>query len=250
MLKNFNQYLQLFFLIAVMSFLTAKTYSQQNDSARSRQDSLARMMEEYKKVQKEYAEKQKEYEEQMEDYSQPKMFGARLDILFGYTSSNAVYDINTAVNNIQTGTKNGAFIGANVTLSLMGFSFTTGLSYSGKGFKTNTGNTTNMNYFNIPLLLSFNFNVGKVLIEPSVGPYVGILLSSSSSMGGSNDSLFKNIDIGILGSLQGTYMFQKHIGALLGFKYEYGGLNNLSQNTENTFNTKTWTLYSGVKFVF
>lgn len=237
--------LKLFFLLIVMNLsLTVVTLSQQkNDTARVKlQDSVAMIMKQAEKMQKEYARKMEEQENM--NGQQNSLFGVRLDLILGYTSSNANYETNTNAGGVQTNIKNGAFGGANITLNLMGFSFTTGVSYSSKGFKTDNGNDYNMNYFNLPFLLSFNFNIGKVLIEPSFGPYVGIMLS------GNNDSMYKNIDIGALGSIQGSYMFQKHLGALVGFKYEYGGLNNLSKNSTSDLHTKTWTLYSGLKIVF
>jgi hypothetical protein len=249
---------QLFFLSMVVSlFITAGTSSQsqqnpepqKNDSITANyRDSMYNAMKEMQKAQKEM---QNQYKKQMEEQSdmnggQPSMFGVRLDLIFGYTGTNSTYESTNSIGGVQTGAKNGGFAGANITLTLMGFSFTTGLSYSSKGFKTNTGNQFDMNYINLPIMMSFDFKVGKkVIIEPSIGPYIGIGLSNNNS-----DSLMKNIDIGIIGNLQGTYMFHKHIGALVGFKYEYGGLNNMSSNSAAQIKTKTWALYSGVKFVF
>jgi hypothetical protein len=60
----------------------------------------------------------------------------------------------------------------------------------------------------------------------------------------------KNFDFGLTGNLQGAYMFQKLLGVLLGFKYEYGGLNNLGNNDAiNSIRTSTFFIYSGIKFV-
>jgi hypothetical protein len=60
----------------------------------------------------------------------------------------------------------------------------------------------------------------------------------------------KNFDLGLTGNIQGAYMFQKHLGALLGVKYEYGGLNNLGNNEAiKSIKTSTFFIYSGIKFL-
>lgn len=267
-----SQSLDLFFLsIVTVLLISGTTLAQnmnqngnQNDSMHvSRNDSLSQdsinqmvkdmqknykeQMKQYEEAMKEQKKVQKEYEEQQNSYGQQSgLFGVKLDVILGYTGSNSTYEGTSSFNGVQTNAKNGGFVGANVTLTLMGFQITTGLSYSSKGFKTSSGNAFDMNYINLPLMMSFNFNIGKkVLIEPSFGPYIGFGLSNSKA-----DSSLKKIDIGITGSLQGTYMFQKHLGAVLGFKYEQGGLNNLSGTSSASVKTKTWCMYSGVRVVF
>ena len=157
--------IQLFFLLMVINlFITTAVQSQQrNDTSKTvYQDSLYQMMKDAQKMQKEYKEKMEE--ENNLNGATGSIIGVRLDLIFGYTSSNANYESSNSIGGIQTNAKNGGFAGANVTLSLFGFSFTTGLSYSSKGFKTNNGSNFDMNYINLPMLMSFNFNIGKVLI--------------------------------------------------------------------------------------
>jgi hypothetical protein len=83
-----------------------------------------------------------------------------------------------------------------------------------------------------------------LIIDGNVGPYFGLLVSQEEN------SLIKvkNFDLGLTGNLQGAYLIQKHVGILLGLKYEYGGLNNLVQNQSiNSIKTNTFFVYTGVK---
>jgi hypothetical protein len=145
-----------------------------------------------------------------------------------------------------TQSKVGPAIGAILSLDFLGFGFTTGFQYSNKGFESTGGTKTNLNYFNIPLLFYFDFNVGeKIRIDGNLGPYFGLLLSDDK------DPRYKvkNFDFGLTGNLQGAYMFNKYMGALLGGKYEYGGLNNLGSNENfKKITTSTITIYTGLKF--
>jgi len=100
-------------------------------------------------------------------------------------------------------------------------------------------------------MFAFNFNINKVEVDVAAGPYLGILLSHDTSQYYS----MKNLDIGIVGTLQGTYFFNRFLGALLGLKYEHGGLNNLLEssttlnNNITSMKTRNWFIYSGIKFV-
>jgi hypothetical protein len=82
------------------------------------------------------------------------------------------------------------------------------------------------------------------------GPYIGILLSQEKS----EYYTLSNIDLGIVGTLQGSYFFNRFMGALLGVKYEHGGLNNLiSSDVQNGYvssvKSRNWFIYTGMKFV-
>lgn len=178
------------------------------------------------------------------------IFNLDLDIQLGVGIANTNFELNKVDSTTQslntTSTKVGPAIGAILSLDFLGFGFTTGFQYSNKGFESTTGDKTNLNYFNIPLLIYFDFNVGdRIRIDGNLGPYFGLLMSQT------NDPRYKvkNFDFGLTGNLQGAYMFNKYIGALLGFKYEYGGLNNLGNN-ENVkkINTSTMNIYTGLKF--
>ncbi len=207
-----------------------------------------------------YTEQNKEYQktmkEQQEKYESKKrglgssFFGLTIDLILGVGFSNTTFDLSrdtAGLNN--TSPKTGPMVGANVNFNLLGFSISTGFNYSSKGFTT--GNTEhNANYINIPLMFAFNFDISKVEVDIAAGPYVGILLSNDTSQ----LYTMKNIDLGIVGTLQGTYFFNRFLGALLGVKYEHGGLNNLleSNGTNNyvsAIKTRNWFIYSGIKFV-
>jgi hypothetical protein len=202
--------------------------------------------------------KDKPYFKEVEKLKAKKsgIFNLNFDIQLGMDFSKATVDVNqngdtsttaqkTDLQNTKT--KAGPSIGAILSIDFLGFGFTTGLHYTGKGIKTESGAyNQNLNYLNIPLLVYFNFDFGKVLIDGNVGPYFGLLVSQD------DNSLMKvkNFDLGITGDLQGAYLIQKHIGILLGVKYEYGGLNNLVQNLNiNSVRTSSFFVYTGVKFV-
>lgn len=173
-----------------------------------------------------------------------------LDIQVGVSIAKTNFELNNADSSTQelnnTSTKIGPIIGAILSVNFFGVGFTSGLQYSNKGFETSTGEKANLNYFNIPLLFYFDFNVGdKVRVEGNLGPYFGILLSSDDNP----NYKVKNFDFGLMGSLQMAYMFNKYMGVLLGGKYEYGGLNNLGNNENiKRITTSTINVYTGLKF--
>lgn len=177
------------------------------------------------------------------------LFSLDADIKLGVGISNTNFELNKPDSTGQlttTSSKVGPSIGAVLSLNFFGFGFTTGFMYGNKGFESGTGNKTNLNYFNIPLLLYFDFNVGqKVRVEGNLGPYFGLLMSQDEN------TLYKakNFDFGLTGELQFAYMFNKYMGVLLGGNYEYGGLNNLSNNElVKKMTTSTINIYTGLKF--
>ncbi len=177
-------------------------------------------------------------------------FGLNVDVIFGIGFANAELELNQDTAGLSNpNTKTGSMLGVNVSFNLMGLSLATGFNYSSKGFTTNT-NSYSANYFNIPLMFAFDFNISKVEIDLAAGPYIGILLSQEKT----ENYALKNIDFGITGSVQGNYFFNRFLGALIGVKYERGGLNNLLESTginNNVTSVKTqnWFIYSGIKFV-
>ena len=176
-----------------------------------------------------------------------KLFGLDLDIKIGAAISNTKFEMNIPNDTLEhTTSKVGPLFGAVLSVNFFGVGFTSGLEYSAKGFETSTGEKADLNYFNIPLLFYFDFDLGeKVRVEGNLGPYFGVLLSSSDSP----DYKIKNFDFGLTGNLQFAYMFNKYMGVLLGGKYEYGGLNNLGNNEEiRKITTSTINIYTGLKF--
>jgi hypothetical protein len=199
--------------------------------------------------------KDKPYFKEVEKLQQRRnaIFNLNLDVQVGADFSKADFNVNQTgdtnqaeVNQLEnTSTKVGPSIGAILSIDLLGFGFTTGVQYSGKGFKTDLTGTQNLNYINIPLLMYFNFDLGKIIIDGNIGPYFGLLISQDDN----TFYKFKNFDLGLTGSLQGAYLVQKFLGVLLGVKYEYGGLNNLGNNFNiSSIRTNTFYVYSGVKF--
>jgi hypothetical protein len=176
-----------------------------------------------------------------------KLFSLDLDLKLGASFSNTNFELNVPNDTFSnTSSKAGPLFGANLAVNFFGFGFSSGIEYGAKGFKTSDDQTKNLNYFNIPLLLYFDFNVGqKIRVEGNLGPYFGLLLSQT------NDPRYKvkNFDLGLTGNLQLAYMFNKYMGVLLGGKYEYGGLNNLGNNENiKRITTSTFNIYTGLKF--
>ncbi len=177
------------------------------------------------------------------------LFSLDVDIQLGVGIANTNFEFNkpdTTGKLTSTSSKVGPSFGANLSLNFLGFGFTTGLQYANKGFEASNGEKTNLNYFNIPLLIYFDFNIGpKVRVDGNLGPYFGLLLSQTEN------PLYKvkNFDLGLTGNLQFAYMFNKYMGVLLGGNYEYGGLNNLgSSETIKKITTSTIKIYTGMKF--
>jgi hypothetical protein len=205
---------------------------------------------EYMKQYRETNKKMKEQEENKRGLGS-SFFSLHLDIIFGVGFSNTEFDINndtTGLSNAES--KTGPVLGLNIGFNLMGIALGTGFNYSSKGFQSGSSTPYNANYLNIPLLFAFNFNISKVEIDLAAGPYVGILLSEDKN----EYYALKNIDLGLTGSVQGTYFFNRFMGALLGVKYEHGGLNGLlEENGMNDYvssvKTRNWFVYSGIKFI-
>ncbi len=246
-------------LITLFIFMAVCTYS-----VRSQTDTLhknysdttnyAKMRDSLMKV---YTQQNKDYQKMMEKQESKKrglgssFFGLNLDVIFGIGFSNTDFDVNQDTSGLNnTTSKTGPMLGVNVNFNLIGFSLSTGFNISSKGFTTSNSDVYSANYINIPVMFAFNFDVSKVQIDLAAGPYVGILLSNDTSQYYS----MKNIDLGVVGTLQGSYFFNRFIGTVLGFKYEMGGLNNLLEpggegNNITSIKTQNWFIYTGMKFV-
>lgn len=173
-----------------------------------------------------------------------------IDIIGGVAIANSTFEFNTTDTTGQnlksTQSKTGFGGGATLSVNFFGFGFTTGMLYAAKGFRETNGTNFNLHYFNIPLLFYFDFDIDKVIVDGNLGPYFGILMSSD------NSPIYKvkNFDFGLTGNIQVAYMVKPQIGPLLGFKYEYGGLNNLGNNeTIKSIRTQTMFIYTGVKIM-
>ncbi len=182
------------------------------------------------------------------------IFNLSLDLQGGATISTTKFDLNVIDSTTRdlnnNSTKVGPSFGLLFDVNFLGFGFTSGLQYSGKGFTTESGDKANMNFFNIPLLFYFDFQISKVIIDGNLGPYFGLLMSSSDENSPLPPYKIKSFDFGLTADIEGAYMINKYIGPLLGLKYEYGGINNLGNNEKiNRTTTQTFFIYTGVKFV-
>jgi hypothetical protein len=188
------------------------------------------------------------------------LFNLDVNVQLGLGIANTSVELNQVSSSTQslqnTSSKIGPSIGAIVNVDFIGFGFTTGFLYSSKGFKQNVDAvggeqgeavTNSWNYLNIPLLFFIGFDINnKVLVDLNFGPYFGLLLSQDET----TYLTVKNFDFGLTGDLSGAYMFNRYMGALLGLKYEYGGLNNLGSNEfVKKTTSSTFFIYSGLKFV-
>jgi hypothetical protein len=192
--------------------------------------------------------------EKLRGTTSPKLFSFDLDIQLGLSFSSSNFELNKNDSNssalVNANSKVGPSIGATVSLNLLGFGFSTGIVYTGKGFKTASNSNYNLHYFVVPWLIYFDIDLSKVRINGNFGPYAGILLSQKAYTSAYGNELFvpKNVDFGLTGNIQGTYYFTKILGVLLGVKYEYGGLNNLVSNEYvKSLHTSTFFTYTGLK---
>ena len=139
-------------------------------------------------------------------------------------------------------------------------SFTSGVSFVGKGFKFTPPalDTTAINTFgegekkisntfmNIPLYLEFGGMFSeKIGLTFAGGPYIGIRLNDDNY----NGLGFKNFDFGISGTLTGNYLIAYPLNLILGVNFQFGGLNNLgSTKLIDHITTQNFNVFSGVRF--
>lgn len=233
--------------ISAQSDSLHRTYSDTVDYAKMR-DSLMKV---YSKQQKDYEKMTKQNETKKRGLGS-SFFGLNLDVIFGVGISNTQFDVNgdtTGLGNANS--KTGPMLGVNVNFNLLGIALGTGFNYSSKGFSTGGSGQESANYINIPLMFAFGFDVGKkVQIDLAAGPYIGILLSQEKNQ----YYQLSNIDLGIVATVQGNYFFSRFFGALLGVKYEHGGLNDMIEkssagNYVSSVKARNWFIYSGIKFI-
>lgn len=249
--------IKIFITVFVFSVCTLSVQAQNDSLHKSYSDTVnyTKMRDSLMKV---YSQQQKDYEKMTKQQESKQrglgssFFGLNLDIIFGVGISNTQFDVNgdtTGLSNANS--KTGPLVGVNVNFNLLGIVLGTGFNYSSKGFSTGGSGQESASYINIPLMFAFNFDVSKkVQVDLAAGPYVGILLSQEKNQ----YYALKNIDLGIVGTLQGNYFFNRFIGALLGVKYEHGGLNNMidqgaTSNYVSSVKSRNWFIYTGMKFV-
>jgi hypothetical protein len=250
------KYFKLFLIVGVVFTIQFITAQSKNDSLNKKMYDTTYSKKMMDSVMKISSQQSKEYEKMMKEQQSKQrglgssFFGLNLDVFFGVGISKTEFEMNQDTSGFSNiGTKTGPLLGVNLNMNLIGFAISTGFNFSSKGFTANS-NSYNANYMNIPLMFAFNFNIERVGIDVAAGPYIGILLSNDESQ----QYTLKNLDIGIVGTLQGSYFFNRFLGALVGVKYEQGGLNNLIETgTENnnitSIKTQNWFIYTGMKFV-
>ncbi len=250
-------FLNSFMAVLFLSAMSSVQLNAQNDSLQKTYSDTAYYSKMRDSLMKVYTEQNKDYEKMMKKQESKKrglgssFFGLNLDVIFGVGFSNTEFDVNGDTTGLSNATsKTGPMLGVNVNFNLIGFAISTGFNYSSKGFSSGSSDQVNANYLNIPLMFAFNFDIGKVEMDIAAGPYVGILLSQEKS----EYYALKNIDLGIVGTLQGAYFFNSFVGALLGVKYEHGGLNNMIDSEAlnsyaSSVKSRNWFIYSGIKFV-
>jgi Outer membrane protein beta-barrel domain len=246
-----------FITVLFLSSVSTVQLNAQNDSLQKTYSDTANYSKMRDSLMKVYTQQNKEYEKMMKKQESKKrglgssLFGVNLDVIFGAGFSNTEFDVNGDTTGLSNATsKAGPMLGVNVNFNFVGFAFSTGFNYSSKGFSSGGPDQVNANYLNIPLMFAFNFDLGKVEMDIAAGPYVGILLSQEQSQ----YYTLKNIDLGITGNVQGSYFFNRFIGALIGVKYEHGGLNDMIDSQElnnytSSVKSRNWYIYSGIKFV-
>ncbi len=244
-------------LLLAIIFNTAQLSAQNDSLHKSYVDTVnySKMQDSLMKI---YSQQSKDYEKMMNKQQSKQrglgssLFGLTLDIIFGVGISNTQFDVNgdtTGLSNANS--KTGPMIGLNVNFNLLGIALGTGFNYSSKGFSTGGSEQESANYINIPLMFAFNFDVGKkVQVDLAAGPYVGILLSQEKNQ----YYQLNNIDLGIVATVQGNYFFNRFLGALLGVKYEHGGLNDMIEKSSansyvSSVKARNWFIYSGIKFI-
>ena len=247
------------FAAILLAFIlnTAQLCAQNDSLHKSYSDTVnySKMQDSLMKI---YSQQSKDYEKMMNKQQSKQrglgssLFGLTLDIIFGVGISNTQFDVNGDTTGLSnTNSKTGPMIGVNVNFNLLGIALGTGFNYSSKGFSTGGSGQESANYINIPLLFAFNFDVGKkVQVDLAAGPYVGILLSQEKNQ----YYQLSNIDLGIAATVQGNYFFNRFLGALLGVKYEHGGLNDMIEKSSansyvSSVKARNWFIYSGIKFI-
>ena len=244
-------------LLLAIIFNTAQLCAQNDSLHKSYSDTVnySKMQDSLMKI---YSQQSKDYEKMMNKQQSKQrglgssLFGLTLDIIFGVGISNTQFDVNGDTTGLSnTNSKTGPMIGLNVNFNLLGIALGTGFNYSSKGFSTGGSGQESANYINIPLMFAFNFDVGKkVQVDLAAGPYIGILLSQEKNQ----YYQLSNIDLGIAATVQGNYFFNRFLGALLGVKYEHGGLNDMIEKSSansyvSSVKARNWFIYSGIKFI-
>jgi hypothetical protein len=217
------------------------------------------------KVDFDYKKAKKEFEFR----SGKKLFDFYVDFQLGVGGTSANVTSANNVGDYKTSSKLGYKTGAVFFISLFDMvSFSSGLSFNGKSFeitnpnilpsvivdtnkiKPNSTMYITANYLDIPLNIHLGGMVSETVgIDFNGGPYLGIRMSVPDNV--SNGSGFKNFDLGLNGTLTGSYVFAYPFSAILGVDFQYGGLNNLgSTSTVDRISTLNYSFFTGLRVGF
>ena len=211
-----------------------------------------------------YNKAKKEFE-----FRSGKLVDFYVDFQLGVGGTSANVTSANGVQDYKTSSKLGFKTGALFYVSLFDMvSFSSGLSFNGKSFELTNPNIlppsivdTNKvkpgssmyitaNYLNIPLNLHIGGKISETVgIDFNGGPYLGIRMSVPDNV--TNGSGFKNFDLGLNGTLTGSYTFAYPLSAIFGVDLQYGGLNNLgSTSTVDRISMVNYSFFSGLRVGF
>jgi hypothetical protein len=191
-----------------------------------------------------------------------------VDFQLGVSGTSPNVTSASGVADYKTKSKLGYKTGALFFISLFDMiSFSSGITFNGKSFeitnpnilpptidtskfKPNSTMYVTANYMQFPLNIHFGGMVSeKVGIDFNGGPYLGIRMSVPDNV--SNGSGFKNFDLGLNGTITGSYVIVYPLRALLGVDLQYGGINNLgSTSTVERISTLNYSFFTGLRLGF
>ncbi len=192
-----------------------------------------------------------------------KLIDIYIDLQLGVGSTSGTVGNALGTGTYKTDSKIGVKTGGVISIAIKDlFSFTTGLELNGKQFSftppvTDTAannvfkgaeNILSGTYMNIPLYI----NVGGMISEDVGltfygGPYLGFRVNTTTL----SETGFKDVDLGLSGTLTGNYVVAYPLSLLLGVNFQFGGLNNLggSKFIDN-ITTQNFTVFTGARIGF
>jgi hypothetical protein len=201
------------------------------------------------------------------EFRSGKLIDFYVDFQLGVGGTSANVTSASGVQDYKTASKLGFKTGAIFYVALFDMvSFSSGLSFNGKSFELTNPNIkppytdssfkagssmyVTANYLDIPLNIHLGGKISETVgIDFNGGPYLGIRMSVPDNV--SNGSGFKNFDLGLNGTLTGSYTFAYPLSAIFGVDLQYGGLNNLgSTSTVERISMFNYSFFSGLRVGF
>jgi hypothetical protein len=244
-------------LVFIFSLQIAKADGDPNKPLNkdSKTELLSKKELDYKKAKREF------------EFRSGKLIDFYVDFQLGVGGTSANVTSANGVGDYKTASKLGFKTGALFFVSLFDMvSFSSGLSFNGKSFELTNPNIkppftdtsfkagssmyVTANYLDIPLNIHLGGKVSETVgIDFNGGPYLGIRMSVPDNV--SNGSGFKNFDLGLNGTITGSYTFAYPLSAIFGVDLQYGGLNNLgSTSTVERISMLNYSFFSGLRVGF